>query len=121
MPHLQIGDTFIFAPGGHLWVVISDPSRHEGNCIIVNLTSNAFRAGNDCQLKQGDHPWIAAASYVTFGDARKVTPKEETIIVSLMTAGTIKKHHPMPLPILKKIIDSAKASKALPGGFLAYL
>ena len=118
---MQLGDTFILGQGGHLWIVISDPGKHAGKFIIVNLTTDVFRAGKDCELNPGDHQWITAKSYVNFGDAREVSPKEEAKIVAYMAAGTIKKHFPMNSVILQKIVAAGKQSKALPTGFLAYL
>ena len=121
MASLQLGDTLIFAPGGHLWIVISDASKHAGTCIIVNLTTDLFRAGRDCELKRGDHPWITEQSYVSYGDARMVSPKEDAQIIALMANGTITRHHHMCTPIIEKIIAAARSSKAISPGLLVYL
>ena len=74
---VQLGDTFLLGQASHLWVVISDPKKHAGEFVLVNITTDAFRAGKDCELNVGDHQWIRHKSYVNFGDARKVTPQEE--------------------------------------------
>ena len=118
---MQLGDTFILGAGGHLWIVISDPPQHNGHFIIVNLTTDVFRAGKECELNIGDHQWITEKCYVTFGDARKVSPKEAATIMSYMASGVVTKHFPMRLAVLQKIIAAGKTSKALPTGFLAYL
>ena len=121
MASIQISDTLIFAPDGHLWVVISDSTKHAGHSIIVNITSDVFRAGKECELNIGDHQWIKKKSYVSFGDARKVTPKEEATIIKLISSGAIKRHFPMKSSVLQKIIAAAKSSKAMPQELKAYL
>jgi hypothetical protein len=118
---IQLGDTILFAPNGHLWIVISDSSKHAGNFLIVNLTTDIFRAGAECELNPSDHQWIREKCYVTFGDARKVSPKEESLILAHMGTGTITKHFPVRSTVLQKIIAAGKQSKALPTGFLIYL
>ena len=117
----HIGDSFVIGQGGHLWVVISDPTQHNGEYIIVNLTTDQFRAGGDCELKPADHPWITNKCFVSFGDARKVTPAEDAKITAHMATKAIRKQFPVSAAVLQKIVTAAKKSKALPGGFLAYL
>lgn len=113
MGSIQLGDTFVLGYGGHLWVVISDPAKNCGAFVIVNLTTNSFRAGNDCVLDVDDHPWIKEKSYVSFGDARLVEPAEEVKIVGCMATGTIVKQFPMDPAILNDIVECGKKSKAL--------
>jgi len=107
--------------GGHLWVVISDPAQHDGEYIIANLTTDQFRAGKDCELNPGDHPWITEKCFVSFGDARKVTPAEDAKIATHMATKGIRKQFPVSAAALQKIVTAGKKSRALPGGFLAYL
>ncbi|MFZ0914467.1 MAG: hypothetical protein WBQ76_17420 [Candidatus Korobacteraceae bacterium] len=118
---LQLGDTFILGSGGHLWVAISDPSKHNGHSIIVNITTDSFRAGTECDLDPGDHKWVKHKSYVSFRDAQKVGPKEDARIAKLIKDGVITTHYPMAQAVLKKIIAAAKISKSLPEGFKNYL
>jgi len=118
---IQISDTLIFGDSGHLWVVISDPTKHAGCSLIVNITSDVFRAGKDCELNVGDHQWIKKKCYVSFGDARMITPKEEAMIVKHIATGVIKTHFPMKSSVLQRIITAAKVSKALSKDFKASL
>jgi hypothetical protein len=117
----QIGDSFVIGQGGHLWVVISDPAKHKGEYIIANLTTDQFRAGKDCELNPGDHPWITEKCFVNFGDAQKVTPAQDSMIKAHMATKAIRKQFPIPPATLQKIVAAAKKSKALPAGFMAYL
>lgn len=121
MSCLKLGDTLVFAPGGHLWVVISESSKHGGQYVIVNLTTDLFRAGKECELFPSDHPWITQKSYVTFGDARLVSPTEDSKIATHISSGTIKNNQPMSTASLGKIIAAAKTSKALAANHLQYL
>ncbi len=117
---MKLGDTFILVQGGHLWIVISDPSKHSSKFVIANLTTDANRAGTDCQLNRGDHEWIREKCYLNFGDAREVGLKEAAKMMELINDGTISKHYPMKDAVLQKIIAAAKQSKALPTGLRCY-
>jgi len=108
---MTIGDTFLI---DHLWVVISDPAKNGGKFVIVNLTTDKIRAGEECALSPGDHPWIIKKSYVSFGDAREVGPKEEAELTKHITSGKIKRHFPMGHSVLRRITATAGRSKALP-------
>jgi hypothetical protein len=114
---MQIGDTFYWGDGGHLWVVISDPSAHGGEFIAVNLTKDVFRAGKECELAPGDHRWITEKTFVSFGDAIRLAPQNALKLEGQIAAGTIKRHFPMKQAVLQKIVAAAKASKAIPVGF----
>ena len=118
---MQLGDTFILGEGGHLRIVISDPTKHSGCYVIVNLTKDWKRAGKECELNPGDHKWITERCWVSFGDALEVTPIEESRIAQYMKAGQIKQHLPISGPILQKILAAAVQSKALAPKFKKYL
>jgi hypothetical protein len=120
---MQIGDTFYWGEGGHLWVVISDPGSvdNDGDFVIVNLTKDVFRAGKECELNIGDHRWITAKTYVSFGDAQRIEANHALNLSKAIKAGTIKTHYPMKSSVLQKIINAAKLSKALPTGFVDLL
>jgi len=104
---IKIGDTFFWKDGGHLWVVISDPTIHAGEFVIVNLTGNQSRAGKECILVVGDHKWMG--------------PTEEANLSQQISAGTMKMHVPMSATTLVKIIAAGKVSKAIPTGLIPYL
>jgi hypothetical protein len=110
---MQAGDTFLLG-GGHLWIVLSDPSAHAGCFVFANLTSDYLRAGTHCELNSGDHPWVKKKCYVNFGDAYEVTPVEEARMAAFITSGAITRHVPLGPAILQKIVAAAKTSKALP-------
>jgi hypothetical protein len=118
---MQIGDTFLWNEGGHLWVVISDPSTHAGEFIAVNLTKDEFRAGKECELAPGDHQWIREKTFVSFGDAMRYAPKNALNLEKQIALGTMKRHYPMKHSVLQKIIAAAKVSKAIPVSFIELL
>jgi len=68
----------------HLFFVISDPAQHGGTFVAVNITHDYIRAGSDCVLQIGDHPWISGESYVTFRDALEITPSQASGLHSLI-------------------------------------
>lgn len=118
---MQIGDTFYWKDGGHLWVVICDPEPTSGEVIAVNITRDVFRAGRECELTVGDHKWIKEKSYVSFGDAMKLGPKEMLNLEKQIAGGAIGKHFPMKASVLQRIISAAKASKAFAPDLAQYL
>jgi translation initiation factor IF-2 len=116
-----VGDSFVIGKGGHLWIVISDPAKHNGDYIIVNLTTDEFRAGKECELNPGDHEWITEKCFVSFGDARKVTPAEDAKIAAHMATKAIRKQFPVKTTLLQRIISVGKASKALAPEYKSHL
>ncbi len=118
---IQLGDTFYWKDGGHLWVVISDPAAHGGEFVIVNLTKDVFVAGKECELNVGDHKWISMKTYANYGKAKKLGPQEEANLIKQIAAGTIKMHYPMGKAILAKIVAAGKVSRAIPIELIPYL
>lgn len=109
---MQAGDTFIIA-NAHLWMVLSDPSSHGGCFVFANLTTDSRRAGTDCELNCGDHPWVTRKCYVNFGDAYEVTPEHEARMAVFIASNGIVRHLPLEPAILQRIVAAAKVSKAL--------
>lgn len=122
---MKIGDAFLMAvPPSysikHLFFVISDPTKHNGTFIIVNLTSDVFRAGKECILNVGDHPRITKESFVSFADAREITPALAQNLEKLIGIHvTMQKS--LTSAVLTKIVAAAKQSKAIPTDFKKYL
>jgi len=112
---MKFGDAFTMAvppryDTPHLFFVISDPSKNGGEYVIVNITTDYIRAGRECVLNVGDHDWIREASFVSFGDARKIgsdTPLEK-LIGTLVVMRT-----PLKPETLKIVSEAAKQSTAL--------
>jgi len=103
---MKLGDTFVWCPDrgkDHLWILISDPSKNDGTCVLVNLTES--RHGKySFILKPGDHEFIYKDSDVAFGDAIKTTEARLQIQVDLEQA---KPNRPMKRELIKKIVDEA--------------
>ena len=122
---MKLGDAFLMAvppdyQAPHLFFVISDPQKNSGTFIIVNITSDLFRAGRECVLNIGDHPWIKKECFVAFADALEITPERGNIIEALI--GTkITMQATVSATILAKIVQAAKQSKAIPIAFKKYL
>jgi hypothetical protein len=122
---MKLGDAFLMSvpPNfdcDHLFFVISDPEKNGGKFIIVNITGDEIRAGTECVLVLGDHPWITKKSFLTFTDALEITPAIRQNIDALM-GTTIKPQPCLKKDILTKIVEAAKASQAIPVEFKKYL
>lgn len=122
---MLLGDSFLMPTPGHswdhLWIVISNPQKHGGSFIVVNLTTDVARAGNECSLDCGEHRWITQRCYVNFADALEITQEKEANIQTLVACKRISMHDTLDEVILQRIIVAAKQSKALPVKFRKYL
>ena len=116
---MKLGDTFLMpCPWSgpkipHLWIVISDPAKHNGVFVIVNLTTDRARSGSDCKLDKGDHHWIIQECYVSFPDALEITPEQEAMINQLTASKMVTLLDPLEEAVLSRVVDAAKKSKAL--------
>ncbi len=72
----ELGDTFY---GGeehhgkdHPWIVINDPSQHDGQALYVNITSIKGGRFDDltCVLQRGEHVSVTHASFIRFDGAK---------------------------------------------------
>jgi hypothetical protein len=104
----------------HLFFVISDPAQNGGTFVIVNITTDYIRAGRECVLRIGDHPWITAESFVTFRDARKITPPVAVNLCSLI-GSEVFMEEPLEPAVLARIIEAARGSRSLAPAFKKYL
>jgi hypothetical protein len=104
----------------HLFFVISDPLQHNAGCVVVNITTDHIRAGQECVLSVGDHAWIKKKSFVSFRDAMLIDANKAASIQGLI--GTlVSMHSPRTEIVLEKIVDSAKASRSIPQTLRALL
>ena len=111
-------------PGGttkHLYIVISEPTSHGGHGLIVNITTNKQRAGGECSLLTGDHPWVTHECWVSFGDTRLVAPSQWAHIQAAIPQGIVVPQSRLSPTVLAKIIAAAKTSIAFPPSYLKYL
>jgi hypothetical protein len=79
------GDSFLmgvliknnaYPPKKHLWVVLSDISKHGGYGVIVNLSTDELRAEGDCPCEPHEHPWLnEPVTWVCYGDAKLIKPE----------------------------------------------
>ncbi|HXJ94269.1 MAG TPA: hypothetical protein VMT20_15585 [Terriglobia bacterium] len=122
---MNIGDAFLMSvpprfERKHLFFVISDPQAHNGNFIIVNITSDVDRAGKECVLGPQDHDWITHESYVSFADALEITPNQCAIIEALIGTKVIPQKC-LSAAALARIVEAAKCSKAIRVAYKKYL
>jgi len=87
----------------------------------VNLTTNAARAGTDCKLSKGDHPFIAQDSYISYGDALEITPTKAKNLEELIEKKFIHTHAPIEEKYVTKICAAAMTSKAFQVRLRRYL
>jgi hypothetical protein len=118
---VAIGDTFVWCPYGtidHLWIVISDSAKHNGKCVVINLTESSH-GEHSFTLTPGQHPYIYKDSDVNFGDA---FPTSEEQLQKEVALGSAMPHAPMDRKIVAEIIVRARLPHpAFPPHLLKYL
>jgi len=68
------GSTFILA--GHLWIVVTPPSKTTNEVIIVNLTSLKRHSDTTTILTPDNHKFIKHDSVISYSDARILSYEE---------------------------------------------
>ncbi len=118
---MGLGDTYVWCPYGtidHLWIVISDAAKHDGKCVVINLTESSH-AEHSFILKQDQHSFIYKDSDVNFGDAFLTSEAKLTAECKL---GSAKRHDPMDKEIVMQIIARARSPHpAFPPHLFKYL
>jgi hypothetical protein len=104
----------------HLYFVISDPKLNAGTYYIVNITGDQLRAGRECVLQVGEHPWITKESFVSFGDTIEIAGPTVKMIDALIGTKVVMQA-PSSKATLAKIIAAGKISKAIPKAYKAFL
>jgi hypothetical protein len=109
------GDAFWWE--GHVWIVLSDPSKHAGEVLCVNLTTLDDECPDDeCILHHSDYPWIEANHPTAVAFSRSRIWRAERITAAIKQ-GLIKTPFPksIPDPTMAKIAACGKSSRELSG------
>lgn len=100
---------------GHVWIILSDPSKNDGQVLLVNLTTLDDDCPDDeCILDETHYAWIKPnhPTAVAFSRFRiwNVARLSAAIGLKLVNAA-----HPKSLPggTISKIIAAAKVSREL--------
>ena len=110
-----LGDTFRLADSkdavAHLWIIITDPQKNDGDVLAVNLTTLRDHTEDEsCVLDKGDHPFIRHKTAVNYGDARRWRISK---INQALEEGKLLMDRPVTPGVLRKILKGAKESKFL--------
>ena len=113
---MRCGDAFLMpAPGGraipHLWIAVTEPQPPSFRVVIVSVTTLRSGADQTVIIGKGEHPFIRHPSVVCFADSRIVDARD---IEAQMTAGTVVRHSPCSLDLLRLIQDGLLASQLTP-------
>ena len=110
---MKLGSTIVWCPPGtvkdHLWIVISDPSKHGGVCVVVNLTESLHGKFSHT-LRVGQHRWIYKDSDVNYGDAFATT---ESHLEAQIKIGAAIPHDDMNPAVVADIVQRAKTHPAI--------
>ena len=114
------GDTFFggaeFHGKDHPWIIINDPSQHDGTALYVNITS--VRGGRfedlTCVLQSGEHPAVSHSSYIRFDGAKAALVSQLSEAARL---GLIKPGAKASAQLVNKIRQAALAAQRLKDDF----
>ncbi len=110
------GSTF---QSNHLYVVISDPTQHDGKCVLVNLTTQRAKSDTTCVLLPADFPsFIHHPTVVNYSDAMEA---EAVSIEKIIKDAQVRSHPDMSADVLNRIVAGALSSRAFPIGLKKYL
>lgn len=108
---VAIGDTFTLGPGGHLWMVITDPDGPDGHFVMVNMTSlSPYIKDTTCHLHAGDHPFVQHDSVIAYGDAEEWWVHGECGYDDRLARQMIQPNAPLSLAVLRRIQDGTFTS-----------
>ena len=97
---------------GHLWFVVSDPDINDEEIVIANVTTWYPLKGNDCELFEGDHPFIDKKSVIYYADAQVLSIDDFRKYQK--TGELVMYHTPASEELLVRIREGAARSKRLP-------
>ena len=112
---IRLGSTIL---SNHLYVVISDPAKHDGKCVIVNVTTQRAISDTTCVLQPGEHPFLKHNSVINYEDAIKTSA---AAIEMSLKKGLVCSHSDMPSKVLERIIAGAKNGDSFPVRLKKYL
>ena len=103
---MEAGNTFRYGPGGHLWVVVSDPKRYPKQVVIINMTTDRG-IDRSCVLNPGDHPFVTHPTCMRYDMARIVADADLERYVS---SNAIRLQEPVSATVLDSIRQGAAAT-----------
>ena len=110
------GSTF---QSNHLYVVISDPAKHSGKCVLVNLTTQRAASDTTCVLVAKDFPsFIHHPTVFNYSDAILA---DVASIEKIINEGLVRSHPDMEARVLQRVVAGALSSPAFPTGLKKYL
>ena len=120
---MKRGDTFLMgSPNGktkHFYIVISDPAKHAGSFVAVNVTTPDPKADQSCMILPAEHKWLKYPSPVNFGDALHITLLDA--FAKLVAIKKILPQDPVSAAVAERIVKAAQTSPAMPKRFLPML
>lgn len=107
-------------PPRHIWVIISDPSLHDGKFVFVNLTTLTQACIDDaCILEPADYPpFLTQRTTVAYSRFQFGTLEGMKYLLASRQLFEMRK---IPPQTLQKIIDGAHRSLELPKAAKAML
>ena len=98
-------------PPRHIWVVITDPARTNGDILLVNLTTLTDDCVDDaCILGPADYPLLNHATTVAYSRSQTGTVVG---LEALVEQGLFIGITPIPPATLQRILQAARVSREL--------
>jgi|GEM_PF-1500264 len=109
-PEIVPGFAFILASrsvDGHMWVILSDPTKYPAALVAVSLTTWTPRKDDSCILDIGDHPFVNRKTCVAYQYADITTTHALT---RGLRVGAIQELPPVRPEIVRRIVAGALAT-----------
>lgn len=115
---LYAGRTLFLQPqGGHLWVVVTEPTGDPPQVLLVNFTTYRRPSDPTLILQPGSHSFIDRPTAVSYGDAKLAGVE---VLEQLVNAGAARFHDDCTEPLLASIQQGLLTSPRTPRWLKAY-
>jgi hypothetical protein len=119
---VKVGNTLVWFPPGtvkeHLWIVMTDQSKHDGYCVVVNLT-HSLKGKYSHIIHVGQHSYVSYKDCdVNYGDAFLTTHSH---LQAEIDCGHARQLEDITHAILLEILNRAQSHPAFPPHLRKYL
>lgn len=112
---VALGDTFwhdkTISPNGHLYVVLSDPTKDPERVVVANFTTREPGCDETCVVTKREHRWLSHDSVVAYQFAKHTTQRSLEFGIK---AGLLKTHDRASPELVAKVAKGLLDSKVVP-------
>jgi hypothetical protein len=110
---MKAGETFYLpdkSADGHLWIVISDPSKDPDRVLLVSMTSYDADKEDVCLIDAGEHPRVKHKTCICYKPARATSLVN---LDRLRDSGYLQMQEPVSADLLQRIRRGVALSRRI--------